>query len=47
MFDGGQFIGIHHGARAKIFDEGEVVRVSEFCDFGDLGFSNEAVDVEV
>lgn len=47
VLDGGEFVGIHHGPGTEVFDEGEAVIVGEFGDFGNLGFADEAIDVEI
>ncbi len=47
VFDGGQGVGVHHGARAEVFDERDLVFFGESCELGDFGFADESVDVEV
>lgn len=47
VLDGGEVVGVHEGAGAEVFDEGDVVVFGELEEVFELGFAGEAAEVEV
>lgn len=47
VIEGGEFVGVHDGAGAEVFDEGEIVLVRKGGEIEDGGFVGETFDVEV
>ena len=47
MLDGGEVVGVHEGAGAEVFHEGDVVVFGELEEVFQFGFAGEAAEVEV
>ena len=47
VFDGGEVVGVHEGAGAEVFHEGDVVVFGELEEVFQFGFAGEAAEIEV